>query len=149
MSEDIKGSKILVVDDNAANAELLVAYLKETGVEIDVAVSGEEALGKVEDSPPDIILLDIMMPGVSGFDVCRKLKSRDETRDIPIIMVTALTELEDVEKGVDCGTDDFLSKPVNRIELLTRVKSLLRLRHLRNELSRTLAYLDDIEKGGK
>jgi two-component system alkaline phosphatase synthesis response regulator PhoP len=99
----------------------------------------------VQESRPDLILLDIMMPRMSGFEVCRKLKSDPETRDIPIIMVTALNELGDIERGVESGTDDFLSKPVNRLELLTRVKTLLRLRHLKDELERTLAYLNDVE----
>jgi CheY-like chemotaxis protein len=94
---------------------------------------------------PDLILLDIMMPRMSGFEVCRKLKTDPETRDIPILMVTALNEMSDIERGVESGTDDFLSKPVNRLELITRVKSLLRLRHLKDELERTLAYLNDVE----
>lgn len=84
---------------------------------------------------------------MSGFEVCRRLKAAPETRDIPVIMVTALTAVEDIEKGVDAGTDDFLSKPVNRMELITRVKSLLRLRHIKNELSRTLAYIEDMKEG--
>jgi two-component system cell cycle response regulator len=104
-----------------------------------------DALDKVKEAVPDLILLDIMMPRMSGFEVCRKLKSDPATRDIPIIMVTALNELGDIERGVESGTDDFLSKPVNRLELVTRVKSLLRVRHLQDELERTLAYLNDME----
>ncbi len=146
MSESTTPSKILVVDDNHANAELLEAYLLDTGAVMTLAYSGTEALEKIASDQPDIILLDVMMPDISGFEVCETLKKNPATRDIPIIMVTALTELEDVEKGVLVGTDDFLSKPVNRLELLTRVKSLLRLRHLKNELARTLAYLDELEK---
>ncbi|MCD6404766.1 MAG: response regulator [Planctomycetes bacterium] len=146
MAEENAKSRILVVDDNTANAELLEAYLRDSSWEIDLAYSGSEALEKVASFLPDIILLDIMMPDISGYDVCRKLKTDIETRDIPVIMVTALTELEDVEKAVEAGTDDFLSKPVNRIELVTRVRSLLRLRHLKNELARTLSYLDELEK---
>ena len=85
------------------------------------------------------------MPRMSGFEVCRKLKSGPETRDIPIIMVTALNELSDIERGVECGTDDFISKPVNRLEMVTRVKSLLRVRHLKSELDRTLEYYQAVE----
>jgi len=139
-------SKVLVVDDNAQNLELLVAYLETLDrCRTLTAADGVEALDVVGRDKPDLILLDIMMPRMSGFEVCRKLKSDPQTRDIPIIMVTALNELGDIERGVESGTDDFLSKPVNRLELLTRVKSLLRLRHLKDELERTLAYLSDVE----
>ncbi len=138
-------SKILVVDDNSQNLELLVEYLQTIDVETSTAADGVEALEMVRQVMPDLILLDIMMPRMSGFEVCRKLKSDPQTRDIPIIMVTALNELSDIERGVESGTDDFLSKPVNRLELITRVKSLLRLRHLKDELERTLAYLNDVE----
>jgi CheY-like chemotaxis protein len=141
-------SKILVVDDNPQNLELLVAYLEPIGCEVCTASDGLGALEKVAIEDPHLILLDIMMPRMSGFEVCRKIKSDPETRDIPVIMVTALTELGDIERAVDSGTDDFISKPVNRLELLTRVKSLLRVRHLKNELDRTLAYLSEVEKRG-
>jgi len=144
-AEKIAQSKILVVDDNAQNLELLVAYLDPLGCIVATATDGLEALDKVAQDAPDLILLDIMMPRMSGFEVCRKLKSDPQTRDIPIIMVTALQELGDIERGVESGTDDFISKPVNRLELTTRVKSLLRVRHLKNELDRTLAYLSDVE----
>jgi CheY-like chemotaxis protein len=149
MSDSPESAKILVVDDNPANAELLEAFLRDSPWETAVATGGADALEKVASFSPDVILLDIMMPDISGFEVCRTLKEDPATRDIPIIMVTALTELEDVERGVESGTDDFLSKPVNRLELLTRIKSLLRLRHLKGELQRTLAYLDEIEKKGE
>jgi two-component system, OmpR family, alkaline phosphatase synthesis response regulator PhoP len=98
------------------------------------------------DSKPDLLLLDIMMPKMSGYEICRKLKADPATRPIPICMVTALTEEGDIEKAVEAGTDDFLSKPINKWELLTRVRSLLRVRHLQNELERTLAYLDEVDK---
>lgn len=149
MGEEQRKSRILVVDDNVANAELLQAYLAGSDWEVETAHSGGEALEHVAAGQPDIILLDVMMPDMSGYEVCRRIKSDEDTRDIPVIMVTALTEVEDVEEGVNAGTDDFLSKPVNRVELVTRVKSLLRLRHLKNELARTLAYLGDIEKRGQ
>lgn len=141
----LQNSKILVVDDNEQNLELIVAYLEDSAYELSTAVDGIEALGKVSQNQPDLILLDIMMPRMSGFEVCRKLKTDPQTRDIPIIMVTALNELGDIERGIECGTDDFITKPVNRLELTTRIKSLLRVRHLKNELDRTLAYLDEIE----
>jgi len=145
--QKVADSTVLVVDDNEQNLELLVAYLDALQCSVDTAVDGVDALAKVADRTPDLILLDVMMPRMSGFEVCRKLKSDPETRDVPIIMVTALTELGDIERGVECGTDDFISKPVNRIELVTRVRSLLRVRHLKDELDRTLAYLAEVESG--
>jgi two-component system cell cycle response regulator len=87
-----------------------------------------------------------MMPQMSGFQVCRRIKSDPKTRDIQVLMVTALNELGDIEQANECGTDDFVSKPVNKIELLTRVKSLLRVRHLKSELERALTYLNEIEQ---
>jgi CheY-like chemotaxis protein len=143
----IARSKVLVVDDNPQNLELLVAYLESLGCRIITAVDGLEAMDKVHQEQPDLILLDVMMPRMSGFEVCRKLKSDPATREVPIIMVTALNELGDIQRGVESGTDDFITKPVNRLELTTRVRSLLRVRHLKNELERTLAYLNDLEPG--
>ncbi len=139
-------SRVLVVDDNPQNLELLAAYLESIPVQVETADNGIDALEKVAAAPPDLILLDIMMPRMSGFEVCRKLKGDPATRDIPVLMVTALSDLGDIERGVDSGTDDFLSKPVNRLELITRVRSLLRVRHLKDELDRTLEYLSEIEK---
>ena len=142
---NIAVSRILVVDDNLQNLELIVAYLEDLGCQIDTATDGPEALEKVQQADYNLILLDIMMPKMSGFEVCPKLKSDPRTRDVPVIMVTALNELHDIERAVASGTDDFVSKPVNRLELLTRVKSLLRVSHLKNELDRTLAYLSEVE----
>ena len=138
-------SKVLVVDDNAQNLELLVAYLDGLGWRVSAAPDGIEALKKIEQDCPDLILLDIMMPRMSGYEVCRKIKADPKTREIPVIMVTALNELGDIQRGVESGTDDFITKPVNRLELVTRVKSLLRVRHLRSELDRALAYLKEVE----
>ncbi|MCD4823246.1 MAG: response regulator [Phycisphaerae bacterium] len=137
---------ILVVDDNEQNLELLVAYMDGLDCQIQTARDGVEALEQVQKTPPDLILLDVMMPRMSGFECCRKLKTDPTTRDIPVIMVTALNEMGDIERGVESGTDDFITKPVNRLELVTRVKSLLRVRHLKTELDRTLAYLGDVEE---
>ena len=136
-------SKILVADDNPQNRELLEAYMEELpGVTLVSASDGQETLDRVAAEMPDLILLDIMMPRKSGFEVCKTLKSDPATRDIPIIMVTALNETGDIERAVECGTNDYITKPVNRADLLTRVKSLLRVRHVQNQLDHDVDYLD-------
>ena len=133
-SEDLQGAKILLVDDNLQNLELIQAYLEGIPVEISTAVDGVEAIESIEADQPDLVLLDVMMPRMSGFEVCQKLKSNPDTRDIVVIMVTALHEVADYERAVESGTDDFPSKPVNKLELLTRVRSLLRVALLRRRL---------------
>jgi two-component system alkaline phosphatase synthesis response regulator PhoP len=137
---------ILVVDDNQENLELLQAYLEDMDCQTVPASDGLQAMEIVADSAPDLILLDVMMPKMSGFEVCKRIKNDPKTSDIPIIMVTALNEFGDIEHGIDSGTDDFISKPVNKLELLTRVKTMLKLKHLSDKLERTLAYLSEIEK---
>ena len=132
-------AKVLVVDDNPQNLELLVAYLEDVDCQVKSACEGPKALEMIKDDAHDIILLDVMMPKMSGFEVCRRLKNDPATADIPVIMVTALNELGDIERAIDSGTDDFLSKPVNKLELLTRVKTMLKLKHLTDKLERTLA----------
>ncbi len=146
---DPSKSTIMVVDDNPQNLELLQAYLEDLGCKVISAVDGVEAMQAVAQHNPDLILLDIMMPRMSGFEVCRRLKEDQATADIPVVMVTALNELGDIERAVAAGTDDFLSKPINKLELLTRVKSLLRVRHLKSELERTLAYLQEVDSPKK
>jgi len=137
---------VLVVDDNQQNLELLQAYLEDLDCQTIPARDGHQALEIVAKNPPDLILLDVMMPRMSGFEVCRRIKNDPKTSDIPVIMVTALNEFGDIERGIDSGTDDFLSKPVNKLELLTRVKTMLKLKDLTDKLQRTLAYLSEIEK---
>jgi CheY-like chemotaxis protein len=137
---------VMVVDDNQQNLELLQAYLEDLDCETVAACDGLEALGLIAKKKPDLILLDVMMPKMSGFEVCKRLKNDRKTSAIPVIMVTALNEYGDIERAIDCGTDDFLSKPINKLELLTRVKTMLKLKHLSDALERTLAYLGEIEK---
>ena len=132
---------ILVVDDVPANVKLLEAKLSNEYYDVITAKDGFEALQQARDKKPDLVLLDVMMPRMSGFQVCTKLKGTPAYRDIPIVMVTALNEVNDVERAVDSGADDFLTKPVNKLELLTRVRSLLRVRHLKHRLDRTLDEL--------
>ncbi len=121
-------ARVLVVDDIFPNVKLLEAKLKREYFDVITAGSGQEALEKVKTETPDIILLDVMMPEMDGYEVCRRLKSDPETAHIPVVMVTALTENEDRVKGLDLGADDFLSKPVNDVALFSRVRSLVRLK---------------------
>ena len=110
-----------------------------------MASDGQQTMQIVEQHQPDLILLDIMMPRMSGYEVCSQIKADPAKRGIPVLMVTALNEAGDIEKAVNAGCDDFLTKPVNRLELRTRVRSLLRVRHLTNERDRLLAYLEEME----
>jgi CheY-like chemotaxis protein len=138
--------RILIADDNQQNRELLEAYLADDGHEILMAADGRQTLDVTLEQKPDLILLDIMMPKLSGYEVCHRLKENPATRSIPVLMVTALRDMGDIEKAVAAGADDFLSKPVHRLELKTRVRSLLRVRHLTNERDRLLAYLAEVEQ---
>lgn len=139
-------NKILIADDNVPNCELLDAYLSEVDCEVEIAVDGQETLDKVETFQPDLILLDVMMPRLSGFEICRKLKDDPQKRRIMILMVTALNELGDIERAVQAGTDDFLSKPVNKVELLKRVENMLRLKGVSDENERLRQYIERMEE---
>jgi DNA-binding response OmpR family regulator len=149
MEPDPKPPVVLIADDNLQNVELLEAYLGEVDCDIKTAFDGEETLHAVDQYRPDLVLLDVMMPRLSGFEVCRKIRANPATRDTLILMVTALNEASDFERGVQAGTDDFLTKPVNKIELLCRVRSLLRVRHFKSQLDRTLAYLAEVEAASR
>jgi DNA-binding response OmpR family regulator len=138
--------KILIADDNQANCDLLEAYLADFDCEIEFAYDGESTLKKAESFRPDLILLDVMMPKLSGFEVCKKLKQSAESRGVLIMMVTALNEQGDIERAVDAGTDEFVSKPVNRTELLKRVEVLLRLKSVSDENERLRRYIQEMER---
>lgn len=137
--------RILIADDNAANRELLEAYLVSIDCEIETSVDGQDTLDKIASFQPDLVLLDVMMPRLSGFEVCKQLKDDPETRRVMILMVTALNELGDIERAVEAGTDDFLSKPVNKVELLKRVENMLRLKGTADELERLRQYIQEME----
>ena len=126
--------RILVIDDNVTNVELLEAYLCAADYEVLTANNGHAGLEMAIKEDPDLLLLDIMMPGLDGYQVCTQLKNNEKTRFIPIIMITALTEIEDKIKGLNAGADDFLSKPFNKHELMARVRSLLRIKSLHDDL---------------
>ena len=126
--------KILIVDDEERNIKLLKAYLIAKQYETAEASNGEEALRMVNDFNPDLVLLDVMMPGIDGFEVCKRLKTDEKTKMIPVVMVTALREKEYRIKALEAGVDDFLTKPVDRTELMVRVKSLLRIKSYHDQL---------------
>ncbi len=138
-------SRILIADDNEANVELLEAYLAGLDVDTAVAKDGQDTLDRVASFKPHVILLDVMMPKLSGFEVCKKLKADAATSRIMVLMVTALNELGDIERAVQAGTDDFLSKPVNKAELLKRVDNMLKLRHVTDEVQRLRQYIESME----
>lgn len=129
-----RSPKVLIVDDVPLNVELQKTYLLSAGYTVIVAMDGQEAMQKIEQEHPDLILLDVMMPKLNGFEVCKQIKSNPLTQFIPVVMVTALQEVEDKIRGIEAGADDFISKPFNKMELMARVKSLLRIKFLHDEL---------------
>lgn len=142
--------EILVVDDQFQNIELLEAYLEPQGYKIVKASSGEEALGKFSGNQIDLVLLDVMMPGMSGIEVLEKLRADEKTKAVPVIMVTVLKETEDKLKALEAGCDDFISKPFDKIELLARVKSILKISYYLKQLGeqeRFKAVVDKISDG--
>ena len=139
-------NKILIADDNQANAELLEAYLAEIDCELEFAYDGEETIAKVSSFQPDLVLLDVMMPKRSGFEVCQQMKANPKTSRIMVLMVTALNELGDIERAVAAGTDDFLSKPVTKPELLKRVQNMLRLKDILDENERLRRYIQEMDE---
>jgi len=128
-------ARVLVVDDTASNVKLLADVLGARGYEVLTAAAGPEALGVMERQPPDIVLLDVMMPGMSGYDVCRKIRENPATAMLPVVLVTALDPGQERVKGFEAGADDFLTKPIHQAELLARVRSLLRIKALHDELT--------------
>ena len=124
---DLSCASILLVDDNTQNLELMQAFLEELPCTLRTASDGVEAIESIERECPNLVILDVMMPRMSGFEVCQKIKSQPSTREIVVIMVTALNEVSDYERAVECGTNDFITKPVNKLELVTRVRTLLEL----------------------
>jgi len=141
-----RAPRVLIADDHPQGAELLEAYLTDSGYELRIAADGEQALHEIASWHPDVVLLDIMMPRISGFEVCKRLRANAATRDIGVLMVTALDQPSDIDKAVEAGTDDFLTKPINKGELLLRVRSLLASLQNKRELDRVLTYIEAVEK---
>ena len=140
-----ESNRILIADDNQANSELLEAYLVDVDCDLEFAVDGQDTLDKVVSFKPDLILLDVMMPKLSGFEVCQQVKSNPGTRTIMILMITALNELGDIERAVSAGTDDFLCKPVNKLALVKRVEQMLQLKDIKDENERLRQYIQQME----
>ena len=134
-------ARILVVDDQRSNAEMMAGVLKARGYSVYIALDGQQALEQVREMHPDLVVSDILMPGVDGYDLCRRLRSAPETALLPVILVTSLDAQSERIKGLEAGADDFLSKPVNWEELFARVRSLLRVKALQDELKDVNAKL--------
>ena len=140
------GNRILVVDDTPANIQALAAVLKEQGYQISVATNGKQALDVVARIRPDLILLDVMMPEMDGFETCRRLKASEEWREIPVIFLTAKTETADIVQGFELGAVDYVAKPFNAHELLARVHTHLALRRQQRELQENYQRLSELER---
>jgi PleD family two-component response regulator len=145
-AETSRPPRVLIADDNPQGVELLEAYLSETDYEVQTAADGEETLRKVAQWQPDLILLDIMMPKISGFEVCKRLRANPATASIAVLMVTALDQPSDIDRAVEAGTTDFLTKPINKTELLLRVRSALKSRLYKEQLDQALAYIEGVER---
>ena len=136
--------KILIVDDEKEIRELLSIYLNEDGYEVIAASNGEEAINLAQAEHPQVILMDVKMPGIDGVETCKRLKGGEKTSSIPVIMVTAYQD-RDVEAYLE-GADDFVNKPFDKTEITFRIRSMLRISHLNDELERAMAYIDELDK---
>src|SRR5205814_4484160 len=136
-------ARVLVVDDTPLNIKLLGDLLAVKGYAVTTAANGTEALAKLAADKPDIVLLDVMMPGLSGYDVCRRIRADPATALLPVVLVTSLDPMEERIKGIEAGADDFLSKPINQPELFARVRSLLRVKALQDEVKRQAEALKE------
>ena len=136
-------STILIVDDNPVNNKLLKAVLESRSYAVRIASSGAQALQEIEESIPDLVMLDVMMPEMTGYEVCQIIRRNPKTRSLPIVMLTALDHVLEKVKGIEAGADDFLSKPINQAELFARIQSLLRISNIRKELENNLLHLEN------
>ncbi|MCI0685283.1 MAG: response regulator [Gemmataceae bacterium] len=137
--------RILIAEDDPQSAELFDAYLAGMDYDIQTAADGDETLRKVHEWQPDLILLDVMMPKISGFEVCKRIKSNPALSGIVVMMVTALDQPSDIDRAVDAGTNDFLTKPINKADLLVRVRAALKARQHQAQLDQALAYIDGVQ----
>ena len=137
---------IMIVDDEAIARDVMEGLLIREGYQLTFATNGPEALAAIAGEPPDVILLDVMMSGMNGFEVCRRLKAEEQWQHIPIILVTALSSKEDLAQGLEAGADDFLTKPVNELELRARVRSMLRIKRQYDKLEASLRVREDLAR---
>ena len=135
---------ILAVDDQELNLAILEDYLVPLGYRVIKARNGREALEQIQSARPDLVLLDIMMPEIDGYEVCRRVKENPESRDIPVVMVTSLEGTDDLVKALESGADEFLTKPVNDIEIRARVKSLLKKKTLNDQLKSAYTHINNL-----
>lgn len=140
------GKRILIVDDNAGNAALLAAYLQKAAHHVSVANNGEQALAMLRAAPPDLMILDARMPGMSGYEVLETINGEPGIGMRPVLMLTALNQPESKHRAVELGVDDFLSKPVSKLDFLHRVQALLEVAELPSGLQRTLAYCQALDR---
>lgn len=141
---DLTGAKILVVDDVPDNVDIVCSALEQVGYQVQVATDGTTALELIDRSPPDLVLLDVMMPGIDGFETCRRLKAKPSGEDVPVIFLTALEELESVLEGFRAGGIDYVTKPFRKEEVLTRVRTHLERARFAQELARMNAHLEEM-----
>jgi len=146
MANSTTGKRILVVDDNVGNAALLAAYLRKAAHDVSVATSGPQALEMLRDAPPDLMILDARMPGMSGYEVLETINAEPEIGTRPVLMLTALNQPQNKQRAVELGVDDFLSKPVSKLDFLHRVEALLEVAELPSGLQRTLAYCEVLDR---
>ncbi len=143
------GALLMVVDDDPLVQEVLQMKLERAGYRVSVLSDGDAALAAIKETLPDLLILDINMPGISGFEVCRRLRSEENTRALPILMLTAYGSLDHIVKGLDIGADDYMTKPFEFEELMVRIKSLLRMRWIERELREKETHLARIETMGQ
>ena len=144
--EKFSGMKVLVVDDTPTNIELLGNFLKQSNVDLSFALNGEMAKKIIENNKPDLILLDVMMPGINGFDLCKQLKGNEDTKDIPVIFITARSGIEDLVRGFNVGGADYIIKPFQELEVVERVKSQLTIINLIKDKNKLIKELDSISR---
>jgi DNA-binding response OmpR family regulator len=141
--------RVLIADDDPQSVELLEAFLASTEYDVRTAADGEETLRQVREWKPDLILLDVMMPKISGFQVCKHIRGDAQARNTGILMITALDQPSDWDRAVEAGADDFLTKPINKTDLLRRIHALLESRKKTSDLDRTLTYIEAVQRESK
>jgi len=141
--------KILIADDHVEGVELLEAYLSNAPYELRSAKDGEATLQTVREWKPDLLLLDIMMPKLSGFEVCKRVRQDPATRGLPIIMITALDQPSDIERAVEAGTNDYMTKPLDKTDLRLRIDAMLASHHGQGEPQETMEYIQAVQRGKK